>query len=266
MLEPAPGIGEADRHYSCRHGGVERPPRACLGFAQRRLHCRPTRFDGRQVRRVGQQIEQTGPAAGDRLLATKSFVRPQLVHYDEIARGQRGTQHRLDVGAKDVRVSRAVDGHHRVQAVDAQGPQQGDMLAVILGDASNDALSCGCAPIETCHGPMHPRFIHECQAPEVARRALLAVVPARLLDARGITLAGVERLFLRGHPRRCSTRHMVATLARPPASAAPWAHSSSHVRSALSCTNCRTSVAAAVSKRGLWPPAWGLGAIAPVVR
>jgi hypothetical protein len=37
MLEPAPGIGEADRHHHVRNGGVERPSGAGLGFAQRRF-------------------------------------------------------------------------------------------------------------------------------------------------------------------------------------------------------------------------------------
>jgi hypothetical protein len=60
------------------------------------------------------------------------------------------------------------------------------------------------------------RFIRAFQAPEVERRGRLAVILARLPDARGVALAGVEPLFLRGDLRRWSTQHMVAMLTCTP--------------------------------------------------
>src|SRR5262245_11206052 len=179
--------------------------------------------------------------------------------------GERRTQDLLEIGAKHVRIGRAVDGHHRVEALDAQGPQHRHMLAIVLGYAPDDPFPGGSAAIEAGHRQMHARFIHELHAAEVERRALLAVVLARLLDARRVSLAGVERLFLRGKPRRWSTRHIVATLTWIPRSSATRAHSSSKVRSALACTNCWTRVCAAASREGRWPPACGLGAMSPVV-
>ena len=146
MLEPAPCIGEADRHQSFRDGGVERLTRARLGLAQRRFDLRPAGFDGRQVRRVGRQIEQTRPASGQRLLDAHRVMGPQIVHHDNIPRGQRGAQHLLDIGAKDLRVGRAVDGHHRLEALDAQRPQHGHIRAVVLGHAADDPLPAGARP------------------------------------------------------------------------------------------------------------------------
>src|SRR3712207_5288317 len=62
--------------------------------------------------------------------------------------------------SKHVCVSRAVDRHHRLEALDAQGPQHGHRGAVVLRHAAHDAPACGGAPIEAGHGQIYPPFIH----------------------------------------------------------------------------------------------------------
>jgi hypothetical protein len=98
-----------------------------------------------------------------------------------------------------------------------------------LGHAAHDALAGGGASIEAGQGQVDTRCIDALQAPEVERRDPLAVVLARVLDAWGVARAGVERCFLRGKPRRWSTRHIVATLTRTPRAPATWAQRSSQV-------------------------------------
>ena len=266
MFEPAVCIGEADRPHRCRNGGVEPLPRAGLGFAPRRLHCRPTGFDRRPGRRGGRPIAPTGTAARERLLDANRFVRPQMVHHDASARAQRGAQHLPAIGAQDGRVSRAVDGQHRVQAMAPQGPQPGHTLPVVLGDAAKAPLPGGGAALKARPRQLDARCLHALHAPEVERRAPLAVVLARVLDARGIPRAGVERLFWRGRPRRCRTRHIVGTLTRTPVSAAPPGHNASSVAPGWAPRSRRMTAWAAAPRRGVWPPAGGLGAILPVVR
>ena len=56
------------------------------------------------------------------------------------------------------------------------------------------------------------------QVLKVERRDQLPIVLPCLLDALRIALRRVERLFLRGQPRRWRTRHIVGTLTRTPVS------------------------------------------------
>jgi hypothetical protein len=62
----------------------------------------------------------------------------------------------------------------------------------VLGHAPHHPFPGGSAAIEAHHRQIHAGFIHALQAPEVERRDLLAVVLARVLDARGVALTGVE--------------------------------------------------------------------------
>jgi hypothetical protein len=220
MFEPAPGVGEAHRHQHSRTGGIERFTRAGLGCAQARFDFRPAGFDRRQVGSVGRQIEQTGPTASRRLLDPHGFVCPQTVHHDDITRSQAGPQHLLHTGAKHGRVGRPIDGHDRLQTAHAHRPQPGHVGAVVPGHAADDPFPGGGPPVHARHRQIHTRLIHKFQAPEVEPWEPLALGLACLLDARSVALAGVERLFLRGKPSRCSTRHIVARLTRTPVAAA----------------------------------------------
>jgi hypothetical protein len=188
-----------------------------------------------------------------------------MVHHDTRPRAQGGTPHRFDIGAKHLRIARPVDGHHRLPALEAQSPQPGHSGAVGLGHTSHRAFPGGGPPIQARQRQMHARFIAALHAPEVACREALAVVRARWLEARGVARAGLARLLLRGKPRRGSTRPIVAPLTWMPRASTTRAHSSSQVRSALSCTHGWTRVVAA-AREGRGPPACAWGARSPVVR
>jgi hypothetical protein len=111
-----------------------------------------------------------------------------MVHHDDIPGRQGGAQHLLDIGAKDLRVSGAVDGHHRLEALDTEGAQRGDSRPVVLAHAAYDPLPLGVAAIQPGQGPINAQFIATCQAPEMERRQPLAVDCTCLLDARRVAL------------------------------------------------------------------------------
>jgi hypothetical protein len=62
-----------------------------------------------------------------------------------------------------------------VDALDAQGAQDRDILSVVLGDRADDPLTRGGSAIEPGHRQIHPRFIYTRQAPEVERGNPLAI-------------------------------------------------------------------------------------------
>lgn len=156
---------------------------------------------------------------------------PQMVHDDDIAGDQCRPQHVCDRGATHLGVRRTIDDHHRLKAWRAEGTQHCDMLAVVLGHTAHDPLTRGGATIQVRHRHSDTRFIHTRQALEVEGRATLDVDRARLLDPRCLLLAGVEGFFLRGKPKRCSTRHIVGTRTHTPVSVATPAQSSCSVAS-----------------------------------
>jgi hypothetical protein len=161
------GIRLRDRCQSFREGRVEGLAETCFSLAQRRLDLRPTGFDGRQVRRVGRQIEQPGSASGHSLLDSHRLMGAQIIHHDDIPGRQGGAQHVLDIGAKDLRVSGAIDGHHRLEALATESAQHGDIRPIVLGHAAYDPLPLGSAAIQPGQGQIDARFIDKLQAPAI---------------------------------------------------------------------------------------------------
>jgi hypothetical protein len=88
------------------------------------------------------------------------------------------------------------------------------MLAVVCRDAANDPLPCGGMGIPAGHREVDARVIHKLQGSAVERCDSVARLLARLLDARGVPIGGVERFFLRGSPRDVTIRDTVGTLTR----------------------------------------------------
>ena len=230
---PKPAIGIRRRHgdQSSRDGCIQRLTGTGVGLTEGRLKLRPARLHGRDIRRIGRHVAPPGPASGQGLLDSDRFMSPQIVHDDEIAGDQCRPQHRLDLGAKRLGVRRTIDGHHRLEALRTEGTQQRDMRAVVLGPTAHDPLTYGGTTIQARHRHIDTRFIHKLQALEVERRDTLELAWARLLDPRGVPLASVEGRFLRGKPKRGSTRHIVGTLTRTPVSAATPTQSSCSVAS-----------------------------------
>ena len=250
MPEPPWCLSVCDAGQGSYDRAVEGLPRARLRGAQGRLHLGPTRREGRQVRRGGRQGPQTSAASGQGLLAPHSCMCPEMVHPDHIARPQWRTQPRLHRRTNDIGVGRTVDSHARVQAVDVQGPQDGDMRAVGLGAAPDDPLPRGSAAREARQRAGHARVVHARHALEGERGEPLRGARPRRLDARGLACRRVARRLLRGSPRRCHTRHLVGTLTRTPRAAATRGHNASRGASGWSSTNRRTTAWAAGSRRG----------------
>ena len=260
------GICGCDRAQGFRHGGIQCLTGPRLGFAQVRLELRPAALNRRQIRRIGRQKQEPRAGLLDGLADARRFVRPQVIHDDDVPRMQRGAEHLRDIHAQPLGIRGALDRHH---SLDALAPERGEhrhIRPIILGDSPDHPRPPRGAAIQAGHGEVHARFIDELEPLGGERGDLLPVAGPRLLDALGVLLAGVERLFLRGNPRRCSTRHIVGTLTRTPVSAATPVHNASSVASGLDPMSRWTMAWAAASRRGLWPPAGGLGAISPVVR
>ena len=156
MTEPPLGICGCDGGQCLCHGHLKGLAGACLGFAQVGLQLLPTRRDGRQIRRIGGQVDETGATTGNGLFHTGDFVRSQIVHHDDIAGPQGRGEHVRDIGQKHVAIGCTLERHDGLDALEAQGSQPRHICPIVLGDGPDDSLPLGRTTIQTGHGPVHP--------------------------------------------------------------------------------------------------------------
>lgn len=108
--------------------GVERKVKgfhgAGFGRSKILLELRPAFFDGVEVRGIGWKVEQSGSGGGDSITNAVNFVGGKIVHDDNIARFELGTQGVVEESKKHVSVCSRLDCHRRNPAVDADRSKQ----------------------------------------------------------------------------------------------------------------------------------------------
>lgn len=161
----------------------------------------------------------------------------QVIQHDDVARAQRWAQDLRCVRLKDLGIRGPLARHDGLDAAQAEGRHHGEISAIVLGHGPDDTLPTGREPEATRHGQVDARFIDKFEALEIEWLNQRMVVRPRLLDPLGVALRRMERLFLRGNPKCCSSRHMVGTLTRMPVISAARVHNSSQVASGWSRTS-----------------------------
>ena len=177
-----------------------------------------------------------------------------------------GAQHLLDLGLPPGPICGPVYGHHGVEALEQQGPEQRHVRAIVRRDRrdATDSPRRTAQPVR--HREMHARRIHALVGLDGPRLPHRVLGGPRLRAARRVPLPRVERLFLRGSPNRWRGRHLVGTLPRMPCVSATRAHRASQVSAGGARPASRLTISAAVASRRCGPPACGGGATAPVRR
>jgi hypothetical protein len=155
----------------------------------------------------------------------------QVISYDDVAWAQRWDEDLLRVCVKDLGICGPLDRHDGLEAMQGEGRNHGEVGAIVLWHGPNDPLPTGRAPEPTRHGQVHARFVDKFEALEIERLNQRLVVHPGVLDSLGVALGRVERRFLRGNPKRRTSRHMVGTLTRIPVISAARVHNSSQVAS-----------------------------------
>jgi hypothetical protein len=89
-----------------------------------------------------------------------------MVQHDDIPRSQRGAEHLLHTGAKDVSIGGPLHGHDRLES-DAEGAQPRDIRPIVQRDGPDAALSPRGPAIQAGHREIDAGFIHKLHAPEI---------------------------------------------------------------------------------------------------
>ena len=106
---------------------------AGLGLSHQVLELGEDLFDGVEVGAVGRQEDQVSAPGSDGGAGGLGFVAAEVVQNDDIAWREGRGEDLLDIEEEEFAVDRAVDHPGRIDAVMAQGGDEGQGLPVAVG-------------------------------------------------------------------------------------------------------------------------------------
>ena len=167
-------------------------------FAQQLLEFGEGQFDRIEVWRIGRQEERPGAAILNELCNTRSFVRGQIVHDDDIALRKRGSELRLDIRLKRAAVHRTVEYPRCRQAVTSQAGDEGLGVPMAERHMHSQALADGCPSPQPSHLRCRTGLVDKDQTMGFNAHARLAQpdpLVTLLRDVGTILLAGQQCFF-----------------------------------------------------------------------
>jgi len=155
---------------------------------------------------VGWQVDGADAAGRDRLAHARYFVRPEVVHDDDVAVDEGRRQDRLDVSAEDDAIDVAVDDEGGGDAVVAERGDEGRGFPVAVRHGGAQPLTARAAAAGACHVGCGPGLVDEQQPCRV--QAWLPLAPGVPCGGNvgALLLRSVAGLFLSVRPSRSSAR------------------------------------------------------------
>ena len=152
-------------------------------------------FDRVEIRGVGGQEAEGSPHPLKGRPHGGPLVAAQIVHNDDIARGERRQQTLFDIGQEAGAVDRAIKDTRSGQPVVAQRRHEGQRLPVAVGPGRSQPLAPGAAAMATGHVGLGPGLIQEHEATWI-QLALPALPPAAAArDVRPVLLGSHQAFF-----------------------------------------------------------------------
>ena len=128
------------------------------------------------------------------------LVGGEVVHDDDVARGQGRDQGLLDPGKEACAVDRAIENAGRGDPVVTQGGNERGCLPVAMGNGRHHPFAARCPAITPGHVRPRPGLVEKDQPFGNQPRLLVAPSGSRRRDVRALLLGGVGCLFLRPSP------------------------------------------------------------------
>ncbi len=265
MSKPAMNILRRNGQQSLFEGLEQIGQGSGLETAQDRLDLRPSQFNRVEVGRVRRQVDQVRATRADQLLESSDLVRGEIVHEQNITRLEGREDTLLNIAIKQ----RTINGPRQHQGGRDPRPahhrQRGGLGSRGLRRRVHHALvRCG-APVQTGQAGIYAGFIQKFEASHIQLRDFFLKHAAFPFHTRRVPLAGMERLFFRGNLSRANSRHIRLGSDWIFVSFSTCSHNSCKVASGCAFTAARIPASTAASLRGT-PPAWGSGALLPVLR
>lgn len=168
---------------------------AFVGLSQHCFELGEDLLDRVQVWTVGRQEDQVRASLTDGLAYSFALVAAEVVHDHDVALAQRGRQDLFDIGQEPVGIDWPVQDEGRGDLVASQSGEEGQGLAMAMGNLGQQPLSASAAAVGAGHVGLGPGFVDEDQASRI--KTLLVALPAFPLPGhvRPILLGGVQAFF-----------------------------------------------------------------------
>lgn len=166
-----------------------------IGFADEAFELCEHHFDWIEIGTVGRQKEEMGLRLAYCLADSGTFVAPQVIENDDVARSECRHQRLLDPGQEDGAVDGTIQNEWCHDLVVAQAGQERQGLPMAVGDLGKAGLAARAPAVGTGHVGLDPGLVEEDQAARV--NLVLMSLPAfpEPGQLRSSLLLGQQRFF-----------------------------------------------------------------------
>jgi hypothetical protein len=163
MSKPTESIGGGAEIQSCCNSLLESFPAASTCPSQQRLQFGERLFNGRQIRRVSRQKQETTAASFNGLLDTRSQVNREIIQDHDLPRTQTGGKDLLHVDRKSGAISRSIQHKRWPHARERQRGNHGHDGSIIAGYLAYRTLSSWGIRIQGGHGDVRTGLVNKDQ-------------------------------------------------------------------------------------------------------
>jgi len=228
---------------------------------QQRLQLGERLFDGRKVRRVRRQEQETTAASINSLLDTSSQVNREVIQDHDLPRTQAGGKELFYVDGKSGAISGSIQHQRRSHARKRHRGDHGHDRSIIAGHLAYRARSSRGISIQRSHSDVGTGLVYKDQVLAWQKSGLLA--PGGTFSF--LLFAGSYRLFFRVQPKTILARLILAGLTLMPCEASHIWQCCSRVASGLAL-NCSNRPACNAAPLMLGRPGMVLGKTWPLSR
>src|SRR5579884_551551 len=235
MSKPTERISGSNAIQCGCNGLLERFPAASTCPPQQRLQLGKSLFDGRKVRRVRRQKQETAATSFNGVLDTRSQVNREIIQDHNLPRTQAGSKDLLHIDRKSGAISGSIQHQRWPHAGKRHRGNYGLDGTIIARHLAYRARSSRGIRVQRSHGNVGAGLVDKDQLLARQKGGLLA--PGS--SFRFLLLAGSYGLFFRVQPKAILARLMLAGLTLMPWDASHIWQCSSRVASgwALNCSN-----------------------------
>jgi hypothetical protein len=132
-----------------------------LGFSHEVLELGEELLDGVEVGAVRRQEEHVGSGVPDGASCPLAFVAAEIVEDHDVAFGKGRSKYPLDVESEEFSVDGAINDPRGINAIEAQGCDEGECLPVTVRNPRRQALSPRSPAAQRCHVGLDPGLVEK---------------------------------------------------------------------------------------------------------
>ena len=152
-------------------------------------------FNGIEIGAVRRQVADAHPSIRKQPTDVLDFVSGEVIEDERVALAQLRTEHLLKISREHLGIDGAFDQKGSLDAVMAQGRNEGGALPVAMRDGAEATLAHQAATMVAGHLGVQTGFINKHQPADIPARLLSAPQSPGGFNVRPILLGGARRFF-----------------------------------------------------------------------